>query len=57
MNYGSHKNKKSSFPAKAGNPVLSRPSGCRIKSGMTENAVYGQTLNKKHFVPLYKAQY
>src|SRR4030043_323310 len=26
------------------NPVLSRPSGCRIKSGMTENTVYGQTL-------------
>src|SRR4030042_3040020 len=29
------------------NPVRSRPSGCRIKSGMTENAVYGQTLIKE----------
>ena len=26
------------------NPVLSRPSGCRIKPGMTERPVYGQTL-------------
>jgi len=26
------------------NPVLSTPSGCRIKSGMTKNGVYRQTL-------------
>jgi len=34
------------------NPVLSRPSGCRIKSGMTGNTVYGQTLiNQNHLFP------
>jgi hypothetical protein len=41
INYHLNQNRHS---GESRNPVLSRPSGCRIKSGMTKKAVYGQTL-------------
>jgi hypothetical protein len=39
---------KSRHSGESRNPVLSRPSGCRIKSGMTEKAIYGQILNNSN---------
>ena len=49
MNCALHQSRHS---GESRNPVFSRVSGCRIKSGMTENDIYGQTLIKERiFAP------